>query len=144
MSVLIKRAESAQEFDGAHSIRLQVFVQEQGIPQELEMDNLDATALHAVAIENDVVRGTGRLNLYTPGHGVIGRMAVALPLRRQGVGGNILTFLEKEARAQRVRRVTLHAQSYVKEFYARHGYREEGEPFMEAGILHMQMFKELR
>ena len=142
--MLIKRAESAQELNGAHSLRLQVFVQEQGIPQELDLDDLDATAFHAVAIENNVVWGTGRLILYTPGHGVIGRMAVALPLRRHGVGGKILTFLEKQACSQRVRRVTLHAQSYVKEFYARHGYCEEDKPFMEAGILHVQMFKEMR
>ena len=144
MSLLIKRAESAQELDGARALRLLVFVREQGVPQELEPDDLDTSALHAVALKNGVVVGTGRLILDTPGHGVIGRMAVAQPLRRQGVGGKILTFLEEQARAQRVRRVTLHAQSYVKEFYVRHGYKEEGKPFMEAGILHVQMFKELR
>ncbi len=144
MSVLVKRAESAQELEDARTLRLQVFVQEQGVPQELELDDLDATAYHAVAIRDGVVVGTGRLILSIPGRGIIGRMAVAQPLRRQGAGGMILSFLEEQARDQHVRRITLHAQSYVKEFYSRHGYKEEGKPFMEAGILHMQMFKELR
>ncbi|MSQ21981.1 MAG: GNAT family N-acetyltransferase [Dehalococcoidia bacterium] len=143
MSLIIKRAGSAQELEDARAIRRQVFVQEQGVPQEMETDALDAAALHAVALSDGVVVGTGRLILSIPGCGIIGRMAVAQPLRRLGVGGKILSFLEEQARAQRVPRITLHAQSYVKEFYARHGYREEGKPFMEAGILHVQMFKEL-
>ncbi|MFH1141408.1 MAG: GNAT family N-acetyltransferase [Chloroflexota bacterium] len=144
MSVLVKRAESAQELGDARTLRLQVFVQEQGVPRELELDDLDALAHHAIALEDSVVVGTGRLILDTPGHGIIGRMAVAQPLRRQAVGGRILSFLEEQARAQRVWRITLHAQSYVNEFYARHGYKEEGKPFMEAGILHVRMFKELK
>ncbi len=130
--------------DGAHALRLLVFVKEQGVPQELDLDDLDAAAFHAVALENGRVVGTGRLILDTPGHGVIGRMAVAQPLRRQGIGGKILTFLEEQAKAQQVRHLTLHAQSYVKEFYVRHGYKEEGKPFMEAGILHVRMLKEMR
>lgn len=142
--MLVKRAESAQELDGARALRLQVFVQEQGVPRELELDDLDAVALHAVAVRDGVVMGTGRLILNTSSYGIIGRMAVTQPLRRQGIGGRILSFLEEQARVQGVRRITLHAQSYVKEFYAHHGYQEEGKPFMEAGIFHVQMFKELK
>ncbi len=142
--MLIKFAQSARELQDARALRLQVFVEEQGVPRDLELDNLDAKAQHAVALENGVVVGTGRLILGTPGHGIVGRMAVAQPLRRQGIGGRVLSFLEEQAQDQGVRRMTLHAQSYVKEFYARHGYQEEGEPFMEAGILHVQMSKELR
>ena len=70
-------------------------------------------------------------------------MDVARPLRRQCIGASILAFLEEEARSRRVQRITLHAQSYVKEFYARRGYQEEGEPFMEAGIQHVQMSRGL-
>jgi len=140
----MKRAESAWEADGARALRLQVFVEEQGIPREMELDALDGAALHAIALQDGEVVGTGRLVMETPTHGVIGRMAVAWPLRRRGIGASILAFLEEEARSRGAQRITLHAQGYVKEFYVRHGYREEGEPFLEVGILHVQMLKDLR
>ena len=68
-------------------------------------------------------------------------MAVRSGLRRQGIGGRVLRFLEEEAKARGVRIVVLHAQSYVAQFYSNHGYREEGEQFMEAGIQHILMRK---
>ena len=79
MALVIKRAELAQELEGAHALRLQVFAQEQGIPRELDLDGLDA-ALHAVALQDRVVIETGRLVMEPPTHGIIGRMAVARPL----------------------------------------------------------------
>ena len=129
--------------EAAHALRLQVFVEEQGVPVELEVDDLDATAFHAIATLDGVVVATGRLLTDTPGHGLIGRMAVAESHRRQGIGAGILALLEAEASARGMTRITLHAQSYVKEFYAGRGYEEEGEPFMEAGIQHVLMRKGL-
>ena len=68
-------------------------------------------------------------------------MAVDRPHRRGGVGGLILRFLEEEAKAQGATEFVLHAQEYVKSFYAAHGYAEHGDTFMEAGILHVEMRK---
>ncbi|MBI4311585.1 MAG: GNAT family N-acetyltransferase [Chloroflexi bacterium] len=143
MSAIVKAAQSAWEMEGAKALRLRVFVQEQGVPPELELDEADAAAFHAVALQDGVVVGTGRLLLDSPTEARIGRMAVEQPLRRQGVGGQVLAFLEGEARRRGIRRITLHAQVYVKSFYASHDYREQGEPFLEAGILHVTMVKEL-
>ncbi|MBI4200969.1 MAG: GNAT family N-acetyltransferase [Chloroflexi bacterium] len=143
MAILVKRAESPQELEGVRSLRLRVFVEEQGVPREMELDALDATALHAVAVQDGAIVGTGRLILDAPAHGVIGRMAVSLPLRRQGIGTDVLAFLEDCAHSLGIQRITLHAQSYVKEFYSCRGYQEEGEPFLEAGIQHIQMSKAL-
>ena len=70
-------------------------------------------------------------------------MAVDQSWRRRGVGGLILDFLEEEARAQGLRRSVLHAQEYVKSFYAAHSYLEHGEPFDEVNIPHIEMRKEL-
>ena len=70
-------------------------------------------------------------------------MAVDGSLRRQGIGGHVLAFLEAEALSRGIQRITLHAQEYVKAFYASHGYQEVGEPFLEAGIPHITMVKEL-
>ena len=147
MEALVKHAQSKEELRAAYALRFHVFVEEQDVPPELEQDDLDATAFHAVVLQNGQVVGTGRL---IPGvssgditTGVIGRMAVNRRLRRQGVGASLLDFLEQEARLQGVQRITLHAQTFVKDFYARHGYGEEGQPFLEVGIQHVQMSKDL-
>ena len=142
-SLSIRPVESAREMEAAHALRRQVFVEEQGVPMDLEVDDRDATAFHAIATRDGVVVATGRLLTDTPVQGLIGRMAVAGALRRQGIGGSILAFLEDEARSRGMTHVTLHAQSYVKEFYAGRGYQEEGAPFMEAGIQHVLMRKAL-
>ena len=143
MAHLIKAVELEQEMEGAYALRYQVFVEEQGVDPDLERDSLDQQAVHAVVMNSDMVVGTGRLIMDSPTSGVIGRMAVQASLRRQGLGSRVLSFLEDEARSRGLKRITLHAQLYIELFYTRHGYREEGMPFMEAGIQHIQMVKEL-
>lgn len=142
-SLRIKPVESAQEMEAAHALRRQVFVEEQGVPADMEVDDMDATAFHVIATQDGVVVATGRLLTDTPDQGLIGRMAVAESLRRQGIGGSILALLEDEARSRGMTQITLHSQSHVKEFYAVWGYQEEGYPFMEAGIQHVLMRKSL-
>ena len=139
----VKSVETPQEMEGAKALRIKVFVDEQGVPPEEEIDELDATAFHAIALGDGVVVGTGRLLLDTPTQARIGRMAVTLELRRSGIGGVVLEFLEEEARAKGIRHISLDAQAYVTSFYAGHGYKEMGEPFLEVGIPHIQMVKDL-
>ena len=73
----------------------------------------------------------------------IGRMAVDEAWRRKGIGSHILMALEEAARHRGRKEAILHAQTYVKNFYASHGYIEEGEVFLEVGIEHVQMRKRL-
>ncbi|MSQ33644.1 MAG: GNAT family N-acetyltransferase [Dehalococcoidia bacterium] len=124
-------------------MRLRVFVEEQGVPAEEERDGYDAQAVHAVAVLDGVVVGTGRLVLLDEGAGKIGRMAVERQLRRRGIGGRILGFLEAEAKRRGLAEAVLHAQTYVQGFYADHGYVAEGDVFLEAGIPHIAMRKRL-
>ncbi len=144
--ITVKLAETAAEREGAFQVRLRVFVAEQGIPASEELDSADAAATHAIAVFGDEVIATGRM-LVVAGDpaGVcrIGRMAVAPEWRRAGVGGLILNRLEAAARAQGMRRCLLHAQEYVKSFYANHGYQEQGETFLEVDIPHIEMVKDL-
>ncbi len=139
----VKLVETEEELTGAIGVRMRVFVAEQRIPPEEELDQADATATHAIARFQGQVIGAGRLVLLEDATAQIGRMAVDQPYRRQGVGGQILDFLESEARAQGLRRCMLHAQEYVKNFYAAHGYQEHGEVFLEVDIPHVEMRKEL-
>ena len=138
--ITVKLVESEADMEAAIGVRFRVFVDEQSIPPEEELDENDAIATHAIALEGGRTVGTGRVIIHD-GIARIGRMAVDQPHRRRGVGGLILQFLEAEAKAQGATEYALHAQEYVKAFYATHGYAEHGEPFLEAGIPHVEMRK---
>mgnify|MGYP001300480700 CR=1 FL=1 len=143
MSIQVKIINSNEETEATRLLRIRVFVDEQGVPSDIEIDEFDDIAIHAVAYQSGIIVGTGRLIIDTPDDAHIGRMAVEGSLRRTGVGSAVLNFLENEACSKGIKQVTLHAQSYVKEFYSKHGYLEYGDTFHEAGILHIEMKKTL-
>ncbi len=123
----------------ASRIRLTVFVEEQRVPPEIEMDAQDAACVHALAYAQGRAVGTGRL--LPDGH--IGRMAVLKECRSRGVGGAILERLMQEARNRGMRQVVLSAQTHALGFYRRHGFTEEGEAYEEAGLPHQKMRRTL-
>jgi predicted GNAT family N-acyltransferase len=124
----------------AQAIRYAVFVIEQKIPVELEWDDMDVLCLHAVAYDgNGISLGTGRL--LPDGH--IGRMAVKKSARGQGVGGAVLDALVALAQARGDKCVMLNAQASAEAFYTAHGFARDGIEFMEAGIPHIGMRREL-
>jgi len=131
--------------EGAGELRREVFIDEQGVPAEMEWDAHDATALHAVAVNRlGRVIATGRLLAEAPG-GVarIGRMAVQRTMRGGGQGAAVLRALEAAAKARGDREVMLHAQRSAERFYHRLGYSVSGAPFEEAGIDHIEMRRAL-
>jgi predicted GNAT family N-acyltransferase len=118
------------------AIRRHVFVQEQGVPEALEWDGVDPECRHVLAETADgEAIGTGRL--LPDAH--VGRMAVLPPWRRRGVGSALLAELVAMARRRGDACIVLHAQAYVAAFYRRAGFEAVGDPFMEAGILHVAM-----
>lgn len=119
----------------AERIRMTVFVEEQRVPPEIEMDDKDAACVHALAYLDGRAVGTGRL--LPDGH--IGRMAVLREWRAAGVGSAILERLVDEARRRGMREVVLSAQTHALGFYARHGFAPMGAVFEEAGIAHQAM-----
>ena len=125
--------ESAREH--ASRIRATVFVVEQRVPAELEMDDMDAASVHALAFLGGRAVGTGRL--LPDGH--IGRMAVLREARAQGVGSAILRRLVAEAVRRGLQEVVLSAQGHAREFYRRHGFTPVGGVCEEAGIPHQEM-----
>lgn len=126
----------------AAAIRKAVFVDEQGIPADLEWDAADATCVHAVARNRQgQAVGTGRLLPSQPGTAKIGRMAVLPSQRGSGVGRQVLDALMAVAAARGDASVLLHAQASAAPFYLRAGYVVEGGPFEEAGIAHLAMRK---
>ncbi|MSQ59449.1 MAG: GNAT family N-acetyltransferase [Betaproteobacteria bacterium] len=133
-------ADWSADRDKLRALRETVFVQEQKVPVELEWDEEDARCIHVMAETQDgKVIGTGRL--LQDGH--IGRMAVLQAWRRSGVGSALIVRLMELAKQAGHAVARLHAQSYVAEFYRRHGFAAEGEEFMEAGIAHSYMSRVL-
>jgi YbgC/YbaW family acyl-CoA thioester hydrolase len=124
----------------ARPIRTEVFVNEQQIPADMEWDEADKTALHAVAV-NRLGRplATGRLLEHVPGTAKIGRMAVRADMRGTAVGRAVLDALMARARERGDREVLLHAQASAVGFYRRAGYVPRGPEFEEAGIRHVEM-----
>ena len=130
--------------EGAGALRRAVFIEEQRIPKELEWDEHDETAVHAVA-RNRIGQAiaTGRLIADANGLSRVGRMAVHRSLRSGGHGAAVLRALEAVAKARGDREVGLHAQRSAEAFYERLGYAVHGEPFEEAGIAHIEMRRPL-
>lgn len=124
----------------AQRIRFAVFVEEQRVPAEIEMDEMDALCLHALAFHEDLAVGTGRL--LPDGH--IGRMAVMKPWRGRGVGAALLRSLVEAARRRGDAEVQLSAQVHALGFYRAHGFTAHGEVYEEAGIEHQAMRLALR
>ncbi|HEY8069554.1 MAG TPA: GNAT family N-acetyltransferase [Burkholderiales bacterium] len=130
--------EQAQPVAGP--LRFAIFVGEQNVPAGIELDDMDANCIHAVAFDVDgKAIGTGRL--LPDGH--VGRMAVVKEWRRRGIGAEILTALIEEARERGHAEVVLSAQLQAAEFYREHGFAAEGKVYEDAGILHQKMRKKL-
>src|SRR5260221_10708610 len=119
----------------AEPIRFAVFVEEQRVPRDIELDDQDAGSLHAVAYEKGKAVATGRL--LPDGH--IGRMAVLKDRRRQGFGSAILTALMEAAVKRGHASVALSSQTHAVPFYRAHGFAAQGGEYLEAGIPHLEM-----
>lgn len=121
-------------------IRETVFIREQAVPEELEWDGLDPHCVHVLAWnkQGDAI-GTARMQA----QGTIGRMAVLKDWRGRGAGRALLEALLECAVRQGLTRVTLSAQTHAIGFYERAGFHVIGELFMDAGIPHRRMVKEL-
>ncbi|MEO6277041.1 YbgC/FadM family acyl-CoA thioesterase [Roseateles sp.] len=130
--------------DAAGAIRRQVFIEEQGIPADMEWDAADASCLHALARNRfGMPLATGRMLEHVPGVAKIGRMAVLRPMRGTQIGRQVLDALMAEAKQQGYREVLLHAQLSAENFYLRAGFQRRGASFEEAGIGHVEMVRAL-
>ena len=138
--ILIKTWQDAK-FD-AYSIRKRVFVEEQGVPEEMELDEFDLNARHALAYADSECIGTARLITLSGSVGSIGRigrMAVLPRYRGQGVGKQLLEALLKASHSQDIKQIELHAQVTVIPFYEQFGFIAQGDIYDEAGIPHRDM-----
>ena len=123
----------------AYPIREEVFIREQGVPHELEVDEQDEAAMHALAYQNGQCVGTARLVSLGNQSMQIGRMAVLAKYRGNGIGQRILKELIQLAKTQGSTSIILHAQITAIAFYEKLGFLPEGPEYQEAGIAHRNM-----
>ncbi|WP_458688683.1 GNAT family N-acetyltransferase [Nocardia tengchongensis] len=131
-----------QELADAYAVRLKVFVAEQGVPEEIEIDELDQVADHFLGRLDGKPAGAARL-LVRDGIGVLGRLAVLAETRGTGLGVALVRAIEERARARGLGAIELHSQTHAVGFYEKLGYRTFGEIGMDAGIPHIWMRRSL-
>ncbi|MBD0743297.1 GNAT family N-acetyltransferase [Streptomyces sp. CBMA152] len=149
----VRVVDGPADLQACFAVRREVFVVEQGVPEEIEYDALDAVAVHVLAAASGgSPLGTGRL-LHgaaavgrTGGDasvGSLGRLAVTGAARGLGVGAALVRAIEDEARRLGLAAVDLHAQTRAAGFYERLGYVAYGPEFPDAGMPHVAMRRAL-
>jgi len=137
LEILVKPWKEAQT--DAFLVRQEVFIHEQGVSAELELDEHDPLAAHALAYLDGRCVGTGRLVDLGGGQNQIGRMAVLAQFRGMGIGTQILEKLVRLASSQGVKLIILHSQLTAIPFYEKQGFQAQGSIYEEAGIPHRNM-----
>jgi predicted GNAT family N-acyltransferase len=138
LKVSVKKVSSQKDLKQVFRIRIRVFVREQGVPAEIELDSDDQQAVHFVACNEKRAVGTARLVMHH-GNAKIGRMAVLKTHRRKQIGRRLLRRAISTAKKHGARKIYLHAQVAVIPFYESAGFRCVGRVFDEAGIAHRKM-----
>ena len=140
ISITITQTDAEREL--CYDIRKAVFVEEQAVPLELELDEYDAAATHFLLTDGERPLATARL-LSKHGLAKIGRVAVLKDARGRGLGLALMAFVLDEARRQGFTEAVLDSQTYAIPFYARLGFIAEGDEFDDAGIPHYLMRRRL-
>jgi len=120
-------------------LRYEVFVEEQNVPFDLEVDGLDPDCKHVKATADGITVGTGRLLK----NGSIGRMCVHRDYRQYGIGRLLLKNLIEQAESEGYPEISLNSQSYAIPFYQKNGFIVVSNEFMDAGIAHRRMVYEI-
>src|SRR5262245_30017996 len=139
---VVVRPVEAPDLPACVAVRRRVFIEGQGVPEEIEIDGRDGDATHFLATVDGLPVGTARLRAYE-GRAKVERVAVLAEHRTSGIGRALMEAVEAAARSRGFTHALLHAQVPVAEFYERLGYCPEGATFLEADIPHVRMTKVL-
>ncbi len=138
----VKIVENQKELEDAFSVRRTVFIGEQNVPEEEEIDQYEDEAAHFVLYHDGTPIGAGRFRL-VDGYGKVERICVLKEARKTGAGKQIMNEIEEYARENGIHKLKLNAQTHAIPFYAGLGYEVVSEEFMDAGIPHKTMIKHL-
>ena len=144
MSVTIREVKDGSDFAICMAIRMEVFVREQNVPLDIEMDEFDQTSTHYLARLESAPAATARMRVDTDGTAHIERVAVRQGQRGNGIGLALMQHLIQRLRNHpQVARIVLSAQIQALPFYEKLGFVAQGETYDEAGIPHRKMLHPL-
>jgi predicted GNAT family N-acyltransferase len=136
------KVTSENELKDAYSVRKEVFVEEQNVPLEEEIDQFEEEAAHFVLYDGDLPAGAGRFRI-VDGKGKVERICVLSSYRKKGAGQLIMNAIEDYAHGQDIHTLKLNAQTHAIPFYEKLGYSVVSEEFLDAGIPHKTMEKSI-
>ncbi|WP_096190690.1 GNAT family N-acetyltransferase [Evansella halocellulosilytica] len=136
----VKVVNTAEESKDAFFVRKTVFIEEQNVPEEIEVDQYEDESIHFVAYEKGSPVGAGRLRILGS-YGKVERICVLKSVRSHGVGEKLMSYLEQVAKEEHITELRLNAQIRAERFYKRLGYDTYSDQFFDAGIPHVSMKK---
>lgn len=134
--------ETPEEKAMAMQIRFTVFVDEQKVPAELEIDEHEDAAIHFIGYDNNDPVGASRIR-YIEGYGKLERICILKEYRGKQYGKKLINAMENKIKQQGYVKAKLNAQTHAEDFYCKLGYKTTSVPFMDAGIPHIEMIKQL-
>ncbi|WP_058308114.1 GNAT family N-acetyltransferase [Gracilibacillus massiliensis] len=138
----IKIVNTDQELKDAYQVRSIVFVEEQGVPEELEIDDLEKEAVHFVGYHGKNPVAASRMR-FVDDYAKLERVCVLADNRGKGYGKDIIFFMEKVAKEKGLEKSKLNGQIHAEAFYQSLGYKTISDEFMDAGIPHVTMIKSI-
>jgi len=137
-----KRVTTEEELKRVFELRREVFIEEQSVPVELELDEDDKRAIHFIVQTPEAVVGTCRLLLVNDSLAKVQRMAIKKEYRSKGVGSRLLSEVMDFAKQEGLKELLLHAQTHAVDFYKNNGFNVLSDDIIEeAGIAHLKMNK---
>lgn len=140
--MIVKIAENEEELNEAFVIRKKVFVTEQNVPMEEEIDQYENEATHFILYDESAPIGAGRFRIID-GYGKVERICILKEARKNGAGKAMMDEIEKFAQKKGLKKLKLNAQTHAIPFYDKLGYRISSEEFLDAGIPHKTMIKSI-
>lgn len=141
--ITARKVVTEKERKDAFSVRQKVFVEEQDVPVHVELDEYDQSATHFVAYDNDIPIGAGRIREPEPGIAKVERVCILPHYRGKHLGNLMMEEMELYSKQAGLKTVRLNSQSYAVNFYEKLNYQITSPEFMDAGIPHRAMQKNL-
>ncbi len=143
---VVRKASTKEDIKSVMKLRRTVFIVEQNVPEEREIDRYDLSADHFLVLLKEKPVGCGRARFYNDSSkktGKIERMAIIEPFRRKNIGRKLMEHLMDYCIKRQCDQILVHAQCRAVGFYEKCGFSSRGEVFLDAGIEHIEMIKEL-
>lgn len=138
----IKIVQHREELEHAYKVRMEVFVEEQKVPPEEELDEHDATAIHYIMYEDGRPVAASRLR-FVDEYGKLERICVLKDYRGKYLGRKLIEAMERTVAEKGYKKAKLNAQTHAENFYQKVGYETVSGEFLDAGIPHVTMIKKL-